>query len=129
MTNSNVTNNTERHYTYTHKNPSLGINYYRIKQIDYDGQYSYSNIASVVYENETRDISIYPNPASDVIYLDHPDILYWDKTELINMTGHVVRSSRYNNMLTVADLPDGVYVLRLWKDGKSWVRKIIIHKS
>jgi hypothetical protein len=41
------TSNETKHYEYIHKSPSIGINYYRIKQIDYDGKYSYSDIASV----------------------------------------------------------------------------------
>jgi hypothetical protein len=37
----------EKHYEFTDENPLPGINYYRIKQTDYDGQYSYSEIRSV----------------------------------------------------------------------------------
>jgi hypothetical protein len=37
----------ERHYEFIDKNPLPGINYYRIKQTDFDGQYSYSEIRSV----------------------------------------------------------------------------------
>jgi hypothetical protein len=41
-------NNTEeKHYEFTDENPLSGINYYRIKQTDFDGQYSYSEIRSV----------------------------------------------------------------------------------
>ncbi|MBK8627028.1 MAG: hypothetical protein IPN86_16105 [Saprospiraceae bacterium] len=44
------TSNITKHYEYIHTSPSLGINYYRIKQLDYDGKYSYSDIASVRYD-------------------------------------------------------------------------------
>jgi hypothetical protein len=37
----------EKHYEFTDENPLPGINYYRIKQTDFDGQYSYSEIRSV----------------------------------------------------------------------------------
>ncbi len=37
----------EKHYEFTDENPIQGINYYRIKQTDFDGQYSYSEIRSV----------------------------------------------------------------------------------
>jgi hypothetical protein len=52
-----------KHYTYIHETPSKGINYYRIKQVDYDGQGSYSDVGSVMYEPDSKEISIYPNPA------------------------------------------------------------------
>ena len=47
------------------KPPNIGVNYYHIKQIDIDGQYSYSNIASVSYDGDGREIAIYPNPATE----------------------------------------------------------------
>lgn len=48
------TTNETKHYEYIHKSPSIGMNYYRIKQVDYDGKYSYSDIASVRYEGNSN---------------------------------------------------------------------------
>jgi hypothetical protein len=39
------------------------MNYYRVKQVDYDGQYSYSNVASVEYR--TDKVIVFPNPVTD----------------------------------------------------------------
>jgi len=33
-------------YTFTHKNPQNGINYYRLKMVDADGKFTYSNVVS-----------------------------------------------------------------------------------
>ncbi len=57
------TSNETKHYEYVHTSPSIGINYYRIKQVDYDGKYSYSDIAPVRYEGDSS-INIYPNPTT-----------------------------------------------------------------
>ncbi|MFZ1454816.1 MAG: hypothetical protein WAT46_02155, partial [Saprospiraceae bacterium] len=57
------TSNETKHYEYVHTSPSIGINYYRIKQVDYDGKYSYSDIAPVRYECDSS-INIYPNPTT-----------------------------------------------------------------
>ncbi len=50
-------------YTYMHNTPSFGENYYRLKMIDLDGSYNYSNIRLTRLEVETAEMSISPNPA------------------------------------------------------------------
>jgi hypothetical protein len=60
------TNSETKQYEYIHSSPSIGINYYRIKQMDYDGQYSYSDIASVRYDGG-GETNIYPNPATSEV--------------------------------------------------------------
>lgn len=47
-------------------NPYLGISYYRLKQVDFNGDYSYSPIKSVNFEG-IEIINTYPNPSSDII--------------------------------------------------------------
>lgn len=65
---------TEPHnYRYTDFSSHAGIIYYRLKQTDYDGNFSYSETVPVVFaehhEAETEDIKfvVYPNPATDHI--------------------------------------------------------------
>ena len=49
-------------------NPYLGLSYYRLKQTDFDGKYSFSNIISVnLDENPETLIRIFPNPFTDQI--------------------------------------------------------------
>jgi hypothetical protein len=49
------------------KSPVEGISYYRLKQVDYDAKYKYSNIQSVKFNlaDEELGLKIYPNPAVD----------------------------------------------------------------
>ncbi|WPP48869.1 T9SS type A sorting domain-containing protein [Catalinimonas niigatensis] len=58
----------ELSYTYTDKNPVYGVSYYRLRQVDFDAQYEYSNV--IVLENVSDDtelpqpeVLLYPNPA------------------------------------------------------------------
>lgn len=55
-----------RTYTYTDRNPAPGVNYYRLKQVDYDGTFSYSPIISV-NNRERGNLQVYPSPADDVL--------------------------------------------------------------
>lgn len=52
-------------YRYLHTNPQVGTNhYYRLKQIDFDGSFDYSEIIVVLMEGEIDQPSVYPIPAT-----------------------------------------------------------------
>lgn len=56
-------------YHYQDINPFSGVNYYRLKQIDFDGAFEYSKVISVDYNNSKRNIEVFPNPSSGIINL------------------------------------------------------------
>jgi hypothetical protein len=59
-------------YRFLDKSPLIGINYYRLRQIDFDDKIEYSNIVSATINNEENHLSIFPNPTQDgltTIYL------------------------------------------------------------
>jgi hypothetical protein len=49
--------------------PNIGNNYYRIKQVDVDGKYTYSKVINIVYDPSAFTMQIYPNPIKDVLNL------------------------------------------------------------
>lgn len=63
---------TQLEYDFIDRQPFEGYNYYRLKQVDYDGKFKWSNVVAVKFENKNLGLSIYPNPAQtiDDIYLD-----------------------------------------------------------
>jgi len=50
-------------YQFRHDEPFFGENYYRLKQVDFDGQFEYSKIVIAVIKMEETKINVYPNPA------------------------------------------------------------------
>lgn len=58
--NSNIKNN----YFYIDRNPYPGTNYYQLKQTDYDGKFTTSDIIQVLFETKISPLNfiIYPNP-------------------------------------------------------------------
>ena len=55
-------------YSYTDPNPQIGTNYYRLRQVDFDGQFDYSSILSVVCAaNSDLALQLYPNPVSSML--------------------------------------------------------------
>jgi len=48
-------------YTYTDRKPPLGRVYYRLKQVDVSGHYTYSKVTSAVHNPAAQEV-LYPNP-------------------------------------------------------------------
>lgn len=61
-------------YSYINKNPKLGLSYYRLKQTNFDGNFSYSTIKSVhVKRLINSEVLIYPNPSKDKVTIEGDD--------------------------------------------------------
>ncbi|MBI2271089.1 MAG: hypothetical protein HYU69_12155 [Bacteroidetes bacterium] len=58
---------TIRNYSLTDDDPYTGVSYYRLKQIDYDGKYSFSNLVAVENAKSINSVIIFPNPSNGVI--------------------------------------------------------------
>lgn len=59
--------NTKQTYTAIDNDPFFGFNYYRLKQVDFNGNFTYSNILFTKINQDN--IVIYPNPTTDKIYI------------------------------------------------------------
>ncbi len=52
--------------------PGSGINYYRLKMVDIDGSYDYSNIIAISLNNEViQQITVFPNPSNNAITIEY----------------------------------------------------------
>lgn len=56
-------------YNFIDNNPNARISYYRLKQIDFDGEYTYSNVVAVK-QNKGSEVSIFPNPTAGKVKLN-----------------------------------------------------------
>lgn len=99
-----TTNQVQKYETIDDKTYS-GINYYRIKQVDYNGQYEYSEVISVMVKKER--IGVYPNPTSNMLYLDD-----FSNYSIVNSKGQRVVNGR-GNRVDLSNLPNGIYIVRL----------------
>ena len=50
-------------YEFMDRTPFLGVNYYRLKQIDFDGVFQFSSIVSVTSTEAEIQVELYPNPS------------------------------------------------------------------
>jgi hypothetical protein len=114
-------------YQTTDHSPYNGISYYRLKQVDYNGSFSYSKIESVIF-NDNK-ISIYPNPGTGIF-----NILGLNGETIIsvqNLLGQVLMIQEATLNSSVIDLssqPDGVYFIQVNNGDISANTKIILHR-
>ncbi|MCZ2223962.1 MAG: T9SS type A sorting domain-containing protein [Chitinophagales bacterium] len=109
-------------YTYTDKASNTNT-YYKLKQLDKDGKYAYSNVVLVKGEKPTRFelVNIYPNPAKDRLKVTVTAPKATNATLTItDMTGRIVMQN--NNTLTMGEnniavnistLNSGSYIIKL----------------
>lgn len=56
-------------YTFTDSKPFASTNYYRLKQVDKNGSYSYSNIITITFDESIGGWVVFPNPTTDFVNL------------------------------------------------------------
>ncbi len=99
-------------YNYIHTSPEAGINYYRLKQIDIDGKYEYSNIIFIKNTNKS-DLLIYPNPVGNELYVKGgiENFHYTIK----NAHGQIVQTGQLEDKQSIntVSLKSGLYYLSI----------------
>ena len=77
-----------------------------------------------IEENKDSEISIYPNPVRDRVVIEGIEAV---EIQVYNTLGQVVKTVRGTNEIPVADLPQGVYMLRIADaEGKVYTNKITV---
>jgi hypothetical protein len=74
----------------------------------------------------TADISIYPNPVDEELFIESPNLNISDETAFVyNTQGREVLSRRISegNVLNVAHLPAGVYILKIGAHSSKFIKK------
>lgn len=99
-------------YTYTDGQPLQGINYYRLKQTDYNGSYKYSEIRSVIFD-KAHMVRLFPNPATERMTLDIQDPENY-QIDMLNYSGKVIYGCTLDgNLFDLRSLLPGTYHIRL----------------
>ncbi len=120
-------------YSFRDQDPYPGFSYYRLRQVDYDGAFAYSQIAVVNVPEKGNDFNMYPNPSNGIVYLSW----YSDDTistiEVYDLAGK--RVTGFSNYavpglleLNLAHLTNGIYMVQVVMNGKRYMEKIQILK-
>lgn len=125
-------------YVYEDDKPLNGFSYYRLKQIDYNSKFKYSNIVSVNFE-DSNNISfiVYPNPNKGEFAVDFKGIEnnHEISVVLVDMSGKMIYetiiypeniSNSSFKIIPDEALPSGKYIVRMKIEGVSHTVKMII---
>ncbi|MEN0048622.1 MAG: T9SS type A sorting domain-containing protein, partial [Bacteroidota bacterium] len=101
-------------YELLHPNPAAGINYYRLKQFDFDGSFEYSDIVAVKFDSNSKDeLSVFPNPSSNTtvsVLTNQTGTL-----QVFNVAGQLVLEIAELNRSTIdiSQLNAGIYFVKV----------------
>ncbi len=116
-------------YSFTDPGPYPDT-YYRLKQVDVDGNYSYSTIIKVQLP-QLLTHRIYPNPTKGPLYLSlagNPQIA---EVVVMDMNGRIMLRKVVNATnwieLDVSHLPRGSYFISVQRSGTVWSCKFVKH--
>lgn len=115
-------------YSFIDANPIQGVNFYRLKQIDFDGVYDLSAITMLDFAKVSL-VSIFPNPANKLINISGIEVN--DLVKITNIAGQVVHNVKATNELNKIDighLSPGLYFVIVNKNNGS-VERIKIVKN
>lgn len=126
----------ETKYSFKDISPSLGNNYYRLKQVEYSGIYKYSEIRIVNFsQSQILLNNIHPNPTNQDLYFDfytteksQIDIQLFDQLgRVLLKESDEVNEGKNELKVQISQIPAGVYFMRVThtNSGLNNIQKII----
>ncbi len=112
-------------YAGTDNHPASGINFYRLKQIDKTGSFTYSRIVKADFSKNLT-LSVSPNPATREV------VVQSDRTitamKLVDMNGRIIKlfTGSVTNRYQLTNITTGVYILKVQAGDYFQTAKLVI---
>jgi len=125
--NSSVVTN----YSYNDITPLNGVAYYRLKMVDLDTKYKYSEV-KVVRSTIVKNISFFPNPARDYVNVSLTESSTDVTLQLISQSGQVLEERKVaagtasTVTMQINQYAQGIYILRVAGQGTQQSSKLVI---
>jgi hypothetical protein len=118
-------------YSLLDKNPSEGINYYRLRQIDYDGTEDVSDPVAVMFNKISTPITVYHDHAGESLIIScansagRAQITLYDATgkSIVVFDGDVDKN--WNRVLSLPKIAAGMYSIKCIVNEESLTMKLI----
>ncbi|MEQ8712773.1 MAG: T9SS type A sorting domain-containing protein, partial [Cyclobacteriaceae bacterium] len=136
MVNGFGTTSTPQNYVHVDINPQIGVAYYRLRQVDFDGAFEYSSIIQVSYKFEDFDFNVYPNPFEQSFLIDIRGLSANERIpyRIVDLAGAVIHegqftadvNGRFRRQATISGTnAKGVYLFQMLREGQSITYKLI----
>ncbi|UFH56252.1 T9SS type A sorting domain-containing protein [Spirosoma sp. KNUC1025] len=122
-----------QNYGMTDMNPLLGVNYYRLRQIDHDGTTHSFKPVSAIIRPEQLTVVAYPNPASS----SHIHLQLWNADNAvirllsplgIPVSCRIERQSGSADLFFDKPLPSGFYWIEAQTESQRQTVKVLVHE-
>ncbi len=114
-------------YAFIDKAPQDGVNYYRLRQVDFNGTYAYSSVEAVELQQSPQ-VDVFPNPVSDIVYIQGAmDRTY--RVGLYDLQGRLLVEDWNAQRLDLSAYRIGAYVLIIRDETGQQIQEEILLKQ
>ncbi|WP_020536378.1 T9SS type A sorting domain-containing protein [Lewinella cohaerens] len=112
-------------YQFTDQAPVAGLNYYRLKQMDYDGQFTYSSVTAITFTRKGA-INVYPTATNGMINIVTED----EGSSLVkvfHINGSLMKQQTFDGNslpLDISSLPNGTYLIVVETSSQTYQERI-----
>ena len=114
------------HYSYVDLRPPTGQLYYRLKQLDFSGDFSFSNEVEVKIEQAR--FQVFPNPVKDYVWVKNSGKEKVTIHLYEGLTGKLWKSfypEDGETRINTSQLPSGIHMIEVTSGYQKWRKKII----
>jgi hypothetical protein len=127
---SKGSSSTEQTYEYLHLKPQAGTIWYRLKQIDIDGKYKYSNVVAVNISKDLVKPFVYPVPSKNIITVNFGNLVNRASIEILTSDMKIVKRETVSTLslkkdINIQQLSSGVYFIKLHLDNKTQLLRFV----